>query len=206
MIVLLQGLNATGVTKAILWMLLRLGPLNVAGGNVKPDALQRAFYGWSFKTHFADKRGTAFQDWFVKIAGYTYGPDFEEVKPYGPQGDLKCDGLRSIFGAMFKRHAPDRFEDKRTIPKIRADFLGAVLHWPHFLRVWVFVHNDRNGLSPEVTRCFGDLADQHTFVKLEPWSEVELHGLTLGLDLLQLEDLFGQAPVCRSWTAWGSSN
>jgi hypothetical protein len=170
------------------------GPINVAGGNVKPDPLQRAFYGLSFNTHFADKRGTAFQDWFVKIAGYAYGPDFEEVKPYGSQGDLKCDGLRRSTGAMFQCYAPDRFEDKRTIPKVRADFLGAVQHWPNFLRVWVFLHNDRNGLSPEVTRCFGDLAGQHKSVRLEPWSEVELHGLTLGLDLLQLEDLFGQAP------------
>ena len=46
---------------------------------MKPDQLQRAIYGCAFKTAFVDKRGTAFQDWFVKIAGYAYGPDFEEV-------------------------------------------------------------------------------------------------------------------------------
>ena len=85
---------------------------------MKPDQLQRAIYGWSFKTHFADKRRTEFQDWFVKIAGYAFGPDFEEVKPYGPQGDLKCDGLRRSTGTMFQCYAPDRFEDRRTIPKI----------------------------------------------------------------------------------------
>ncbi len=180
-------------TKPTLWMLLRLVH-NMSGGNVKPDPLQRAFYGLSFKTQFSDKRGTAFQDWFARIAGYAFGPDFEEVKPYGPQGDLKCDGLRRSTGAMFQCYAPDRFEDKRTIPKIRTDFLGAVIHWPNFLKVWVFVHNDRNGLSPDTTRCFSDLAAQHVSVKLEPWAEPELFGLTLGLDLHQLEDLFGQAP------------
>ena len=164
------------------------------GGYVKPDPLQRAFYGLSFKTYFADKRGTEFQDWFVKIGGFAYGPDFEEVKPYGPQGDLKCDGLRRSTGTLFQCYAPDRFEDKRTIPKLRTDFLGAVTHWPDFLKVWVFVHNDRNGLSPDVTRCFGDLAAQHKSVKLEPWAEPELYGLTLGLGLHQLENLFGQAP------------
>lgn len=161
---------------------------------MKPDILQRAFYGCAFKMAFLDKRGTAFQDWFVKIAGYAYGPDFEEVKPYGPQGDLKCDGLRRSTGTLFQCYAPDRYEDKKTIPKITTDFLGAVTHWPGVLQAWAFVHNDRNGLSPDVTRCFTDLRAKHAAVEISPWAEPELRDLALGLPLHQLEDLFGYVP------------
>lgn len=158
---------------------------------MKPDALQRAFYGLAFKEAFVDKRGTEFQAWFVKIAGHAFGADFEEVRPYGAQGDLKCDGLRRSTGGMFQCYAPDRFDDKRTIPKIRTDFVGAVTHWRDFIKIWHFIHNDRNGLSPEVTRCLAELGQHHVPVQLEPWSEPELRTLTLGLDLHQLEDLFG---------------
>lgn len=158
---------------------------------MRPDALQRAFYGCAFKAAFMDLRGTGFQDWFAKIAGYAFGPDFEEVKPYGPQGDLKCDGLRRSTGTLFQCYAPDRYEDKKTIRKITTDFVGAVTHWPGVMKEWTFVHNDRNGLSPEVTRCFTDLRAKHPGVTLAPWAEPELHGLVLGLELRQLEALFG---------------
>ena len=161
---------------------------------MKPDQLQRAFYGCAFKLAFVDMRGTAFQDWFVKIAGHAYGPDFEEVKPYGRQGDLKCDGLRRSTGTMFQCYAPDRYVDKKTIPKITADFLGAVEHWPNVLKTWTFVHNDRSGLSPEVTRCFTELGTKHPSVTIMPWAEPELHDLVLSLDLRHLEDLFGPRP------------
>lgn len=161
---------------------------------MKPDQLQRAFYGLAFKEAFIDKRGTEFQAWFVRIAGHAYGPDFEEVRPYGPRGDLKCDGLRRSSGAMFQCYAPERFEDTRTIPKIREDFAGAVTHWGGFLKSWHFVHNDRNGLSPDATLCLSELGGRYPAVRLEPWSEPELRTLTLALDLHQLEDLFGPRP------------
>jgi hypothetical protein len=161
---------------------------------VKPDALQRAFYGLAFKTAFLDKRGTAFQDWFVKIAGYAYGPDFEEVKAYGPHGDHKCDGLRRSAGMLFQVYAPDRYEDKKTIEKISTDFLGAVEHWPSVLQAWTFVHNDRNGLPPTVTQFLTQLGANHPTITITPWSETELRDLVLELELHQLEDLFGFAP------------
>jgi hypothetical protein len=161
---------------------------------VKPDQLQRAFYGFAFKTAYLDKRGTAFQDWFVKMAGHAYGSDFEEVKPYGPQGDHKCDGLRKSLGMLFQCYAPERFEDGRAISKITTDFSGAVAHWPGTLKAWTFVHNDRNGLSPGVTKCLVDLGSKNPGVTIAPWNDTELHNLVMVLEVHQLEDLFGFAP------------
>lgn len=161
---------------------------------MKPDQLQRAFYGFAFKSAYLDKHGTAFQDWFVKMAGHAYGSDFEEVKPYGPQGDHKCDGLRKSLGMLFQCYAPDRFEDGKAISKITTDFSGAVAHWPGTLKAWTFVHNDRNGLSPGVTKCLIDLGAMHPGVAIAPWNDTELHNLVMTLEVHQLEDLFGFAP------------
>lgn len=161
---------------------------------MKPDQLQRAFYGFAFKTAYLDRRGTAFQDWFVKMAGHAYGPDFEEVKPYGAQGDHKCDGLRRSLGMLFQCYAPERFEDGKAIAKITTDFSGAVNHWPGTLKAWTFVHNDRNGLSPGVTKCLTDLSAKHPGVAITPWNDTELHNLVMGLEVHQLEDVFGFAP------------
>lgn len=161
---------------------------------MKPDPLQRAFYGFAFKTAYLEKRGTAFQDWFVKIAGHAYGSDFEEVKPYGPQGDHKCDGLRKSLGMLFQCYAPERFEDGKAIPKITTDFSGAFAHWPGTLKAWTFVHNDRNGLSPGVTKCLVDLGSKNPSVTIAHWNDTELHNLVMVLEVHQLEDLFGFAP------------
>lgn len=161
---------------------------------MKPDPLQRAFYGFAFKSAYHDKRGTAFQDWFVKIAGHAYGSDFEEVKPYGPQGDHKCDGLRKSLGMLFQCYAPERLEDGKAISKITTDFSGAVAHWPGTLKAWTFVHNDRNGLSPGVTKCLIELGSKNPSVTIAPWNDTELHNLVMVLEVHQLEDLFGFAP------------
>lgn len=161
---------------------------------MKPDQLQRAFYGLAFRSAYLDKRGSAFQDWFVKMAGHAYGADFEEVKPFGPQGDHKCDGLRKSLGMLFQCYAPDRFEDTKVIAKITADFWGAIAHWPGTLKAWTFVHNDRNGLSPSVTKCLINIRHDKPDVLIEPWSDTELYNLAMGLEVHQLEDIFGSAP------------
>lgn len=77
------------------------------------DELERLWYGVIFRTHFLEKRGTEFQDWFVKLAGYAWGDDFEEVRPYGNVGDWKCDGWRISTGSV-----------TRQIDKLEADLQG----------------------------------------------------------------------------------
>lgn len=72
------------------------------------DELQRSIYVDRFLVAFHTQRGTAFQDWFVRLAGHAFGPDFEEVRPYGPYGDLKCDGRRVSTKSVFSATRPTR--------------------------------------------------------------------------------------------------
>ena len=70
------------------------------------DEVQEAFYRLGFRVAFLEKKGTEFQDLFVRLAGYAFGPDFEAVRPYGKQGDFKCDGRRVSTGTIFQCYAP----------------------------------------------------------------------------------------------------
>jgi hypothetical protein len=67
---------------------IRFAVRKTSGGQVM-DELQRATYVERFRLAFHTQKGTTFQDFFVRLAGHAFGADFEEVRPYGPQGDLK---------------------------------------------------------------------------------------------------------------------
>jgi len=158
------------------------------------DELQRAFYVLHFRLAFLSQHGTAFQDWFVRLAGHAFGADFEEVRPYGAQGDLKCDGRRVSTKAVFQCYAPREMNDAKLNGKIDEDFHGAQAHWGSEMAEWIFVHNDADGLPPKVVQNIDTLRAAHPAIKIETWSEPELHRLTFGLALPAMQALFGYAP------------
>jgi hypothetical protein len=158
------------------------------------DDLQRAIYVLKFRLAFHTLKGTAFQDWFVSLAGHAFGPDFEEVRAYGAQGDLKCDGRRVSTLTVFQCYAPKQMTDTKLIAKINKDFHGARAHWGRAMAEWIFVHNDGDGLPPKVNQHIDALRAAHPAIKIETWSEPELLKLAMALDLSALQALFGYAP------------
>jgi len=157
------------------------------------DELQRSIYVDRFRLAFHTKKGTAFQDWFVLLAGHALGADFEEVRPYGPYGDLKCDGRRISSGSVFQCYAPDAMKEADLIAKVDEDFHGARAHWGDNMKEWVFVHNDGRGLPPNAVQHLDGLRQAHAPLHIASWSEPELLDLTMMLDLAALQALFGPA-------------
>ncbi|SMH43310.1 ABC-three component system protein [Azospirillum agricola] len=157
------------------------------------DELQRSIYVDRFRLAFHTKKGAAFQDWFVLLAGHAFGPDFEEVRPYGPYGDLKCDGRRISSGSVFQCYAPDAMKEADLIAKVDADFHGARAHWAGNMLEWVFVHNDGRGLPPNAVQHLDGLRQAHRPLQIATWSEPELLDLAMMLDLAALQALFGPA-------------
>ena len=111
------------------------------------DYVQVAFYRLQFRVAFLEKKGAEFQDWFAKLAAHAFGPDFEAVRPYGRQGDLKCDGRRVSTHTIFQCYAPYGMKEARLNVKIEQDFVGAYENWDDVAQ-WVLVHNDTRGLPP----------------------------------------------------------
>jgi hypothetical protein len=157
------------------------------------DELQRSIYTDRFRLAFYTNRGTAFQDWFVRLAGHAFGADFEEVRPYGPYGDLKCDGRCVSTKSVFQCYAPDTMREPDLIAKVDEDFHGAHGHWSADMDKWVFVHNDGRGLPPNAVQHINGLRKAHSPIAIETWSEPELFKLAMGLELSALQALFGPA-------------
>ncbi len=156
------------------------------------DELQRSIYVDRFRLAFHTLKGTGFQDWFVRIAGYAFGPDFEEVRPYGIRGDLKCDGRSVSTRSVFQCYAPEAMKEDKLTAKIDEDLCGAVGHWPD-MHQWVLVHNDGRGLPPRAVQRLDTLRQMHAPLQVAIWSEPELLTLTMGLSLSYLQALFGYA-------------
>lgn len=157
------------------------------------DELQRSIYVDRFRVAFLSLKGTAFQDWFVRLAGHAFGADFEEVRPYGPHGDLKCDGRRVSTKSVFQCYGPDAMKEAELIAKVDEDFHGARGHWNANMAEWVFVHNDGRGLPPNAVQHIDGLRKAHAPLAIGTWSEPELFKLAMGLELGALQALFGPA-------------
>lgn len=157
------------------------------------DKLQKSIYTDRFLLAYRSLKGIAFQDWFVRLAGYSFGADFEEIRSYGRYGDKKCDGFRVSSGTVFQCYAPYETKEAELIAKVAEDFNGALLHWGDDMREWIFVHNDSRGLPPNAVQQVKKLREMHAPLKIAIWSEPELFDLFNGLDSSKLLVLFGPA-------------
>src|SRR3546814_6618390 len=110
---------------------------------------QRHGYGLKFVNAFLRERGKAFETLFARIMAHAHPGDFQPVRPYGPRGDLKCDGYRTSNSTVFQCYAPDTMKVDPLIAKIDEDFNGAVGHWATKMQRWEFVHNDTRGLPAD---------------------------------------------------------
>ena len=158
------------------------------------DRFEKAFYHLKFREAFLEKKGTEFQNWFVKLASNAFGADFEAVRSYGNRGDFKCDGRRISTGTIFQCYAPDRMGQARLHAKINEDFYGALMHWGSTMAEWILVHNDSRGLPPQTEQLLDELRKKHAEISVQVWLEAQLQRLANGLSLTELQALFGYAP------------
>ena len=162
------------------------------------DDTQRGFYGLKFEATFLRQRGTSFETFFARAMAHGFPGDFEPVRPYGPKGDLKCDGYRPSDGTVFQSYAPDSTKLVDLLHKIDEDFHGAVAHWGDKMRRWEFVHNDVRGLPAEAVRTLAELRQAHPNIEIAVLGEAEMRRVVMGLQPHQLEDLFGTVPSQRT--------
>jgi hypothetical protein len=162
------------------------------------DDTQRNFYGLKFENTFLRQKGKAFETFFTRVMAHRFVGDFEPVRPYGPKGDLKCDGYRPSDCTVYQSYGPDYMKLADLLAKIDEDFHGAVAHWGSKMRRWEFVHNDVRGLPAEAVRKLEDLRAAHPSINISVFGEAEMRQVVMSLALHQLEDLFGVVPSQRT--------
>ena len=128
--------------------------------------------------------------------GHAFPADFVEVRPYGREGDLKCDGRLTSTRTIFQCYAPRTMIAATLKQKINADFAGARVNWPgEQMARWTFVHNDREGLPASIVKQIESLRKQHPEVLIETWGYTELLQIKAKLSFAALEDVFGTVPT-----------
>lgn len=163
------------------------------------DEIQRSFYHRELRIAFLENKGAAFERLFSKIMTHAYSKDFQTVRPYGNQGDLKCDGFLKNKGTVYQCYAPDSIILAVLLKKIDEDFNGAVAHWGDKMKCWCFVHNDDRGLPAEAVQKLNDLHSHTPSVVVEQMSYAEIFAIAIKLPQVYLEDLFGVVPTSRTF-------
>jgi hypothetical protein len=164
------------------------------------QALSRAFYEVVYERDFLKKKGDAFQDFFAEIMEKGYpGGDFVRVRPWGSVGDRKNDGYVRSRRMLFQVYAPNEMSAAKAKDKIEEDFRGALVHWKKFFDHWVFVHNDRKGLSPEIATTLLSLNEVQAGVDVRQWGFNEIREELFRLRDEDVMALLGPAPSLRDF-------
>lgn len=158
------------------------------------DELSRAYYEKTFENEFLKSKEYSFQDFFSEVMEKCHPNDFQRVRPWGKIGDMKNDGYLKSQRKLFQVYAPNELSAHKTICKIEEDFYGALPFWEKYFDNWVFVHNSRSGLGPEVTMKLLELEKANQRIKIEHWGFEELRQKIFSLNYNDLVSLLGHAP------------
>jgi hypothetical protein len=170
----------------------------LAAERIDVDVITRAFWEQSFELSYRGSHASAFQDFFHSIMGRRYPGDFQPVVPWGQVGDLKNDGYLGSQRKVFQCYGPKTMAVPTTLAKIESDFSGAILHWTAHFEEWVFVHNQRDGLPPQVVRRLLELTGANPYHPARSWGYPELRDEAMRLPAGELAALFGDAPTVRT--------
>jgi len=160
------------------------------------DRAQAAFFKLASREKFGRLKRQAFQEWFCEIMGLAYPADFEAVRL--TQGDGGMDGFRlSTFG-VFQVYAPRDQRTSEIVNKIEVDIATArdfLAERNVAMKSWTFVHNDPDGLAPEVMAKLAEVRQANDNIAIERWSFEMVWQTLKTLKVEQLAELFGESPT-----------
>ncbi|WP_303902906.1 ABC-three component system protein [Thiohalomonas denitrificans] len=160
------------------------------------DDVERAFRELQFKTAYLEKKGNEFQDWFATIMEKRFPGDFIRVRPWGKAGDRKNDGYVRSKRWLFQVYAPNDMSAKAALAKIDEDYTGALPCWQEYFDTWIFMHNSKLGLGPDVAAKLVEL-DGAGPPAVVAWGFEELRRIVFELKVAELASLFGPVPQKR---------
>lgn len=157
----------------------------------------RAYYEATFENQFLKRKGTAFQDFFSEIMEKCHPGDFQRVRPWGKEGDRKNDGYLKSQRTIFQSYAPNEIIASEAISKIDEDFNGAIPYWYNYFNCWVFVHNSRDGIGPQILKKLLELERAYPDIEIKQWGFEELRQKVFCLSELDITSLLGPAPSTK---------
>lgn len=132
-------------------------------------------HGWEivFRLACLERRGEAYQHLFALIMERR-DAGFQRVRPWGNQGDRKNDGWSPDRRTLFQCYAPSSFSAATLAAKLVEDYEGAMEYWQDYFDTWIFVHDDLDGMAPDIATKLVELNARSEHVTCKAWGIAEL--------------------------------
>ncbi len=138
----LRNLDCTGIVN-----------YSAAMGVVDVQDAVVGIYAMAFRDRYRGSYGAAFQDLFSAVMEQVHPDgDFVRVRPWGNIGDQKNDGYIYSTRQLFAVYGPRRPTAADVCNKVTSDYEGAVPYWEEWFSEFIFVHNDPEGVGPQVVK------------------------------------------------------
>lgn len=149
---------------------------------------QRAYAHVKFLELMAELYENEFEDFFHRLMCSRY-PDFLDVRTAGSKGDMSADGLTLHSRKLYACYAPQTVKVSKIHAKFTSDLAGAMAKRRDQFDTFVFVHNDRRGVHPEVSGMLSTAAASTPTLRFEQMGSRRLWQECMQLDQMAAEDV-----------------
>ncbi|MFG2519461.1 ABC-three component system protein [Streptomyces sp. NPDC048527] len=126
----------------------------------------------------------------------TASTDYTPIRAYGNIGDRGADAMALCGGKLYACFGPRVPNIERLRRKFTKDLASALEQRPGEFGTFVFVHNDRIGLHPDLGTTLRNAQKAHTDLTFETMDPVGMWRVFRKLDLDDIEELLGcEIPV-----------
>ncbi|GGO55429.1 hypothetical protein GCM10012287_46680 [Streptomyces daqingensis] len=136
----------------------------------------------------SDLTDTAFEDFFHNLMCARY-PGFLDVRTHGNLGDQGADGLTLHDRKLFASYAPQTVKSADIKAKFYSDLEKAKEKRSGEFGTFVFVHNDRRGMHPEIATHLVEAQSANPALTFEQMGARRLWHECMRLDLDSAQDV-----------------
>nr|WSZ96928.1 hypothetical protein OH820_15760 [Streptomyces sp. NBC_00857] len=147
-----------------------------------------------------DLHGTGFEDFFHTLMCMRY-PDFLNVRTAGSLGDMGADGISLHDRKLYAVYAPQTFSMAKVEKKFTSDLAKALAKRSGQFETFVFVHNDRRGIHPQITELLAQSRATHAPIKFEQMGSHGFWRECMQLDQLHAEEVL-RCPIPISYAEY----
>lgn len=149
---------------------------------------QRMYARFKYLDLMTDLYEDSFQTFFQSLMIARY-PDFLDVRTAGRLGDQGADGLLLHQESLYACYAPQVFDAKAIADKFASDFDKASAKRKDEFTTFVFVHNDRRGMHPQLASVLVEKRKTHEEIKFAQMGLRHIWHEIMQLSKEEVEDL-----------------
>jgi hypothetical protein len=149
---------------------------------------QRMFARVKYLDLMTDLYENSFETFFQSLMSARY-PDFLDVRTAGKLGDQGADGLLLYQQSLYACYAPQVFDARAVADKFASDFAKADAKRRGEFKAFVFVHNDRRGMHPQLASVLVEASQTYKDIKFSQMGLRHIWREIMQLSKEEVEDL-----------------